>query len=100
MEERGHMVDKAKMRDELKGILREVLDSIPPERVDRVKLHQRLQEMITYAIGRVDYYERYRTTYQTIAMGLIGGSFVVTSIFIRSLTISTHLQSCVSSCQF
>jgi hypothetical protein len=65
-----------------------VVEATPPRRLG--------EALITYAIGRVDYYERYRTTYQTIAMGLIAGAFVITSILIRGISaLSTSGTVCI-----
>jgi len=72
---------KERARKEFASALDQALQE---SKVDLNLLSRRLHDMIDYAIGRVDYYERYRTTYQTIALGMVSGALVIASFLIKS----------------
>lgn len=75
-------INREETRSEFENILRETLEK--NRKVDKEEIQKRLEAMINYGIGRVDYYENYRTTFQTIAMGLIGGAFAIAALLVGS----------------
>jgi hypothetical protein len=53
------------------------------EPVDFPQLRERLWQMIQYAIGRHDYYERVRRDFLTIGLGLVGAATALEAILLK-----------------
>ena len=77
-------MDKLKKEEKRKEFSSTFNDAFQKSKANSAQLSKRLYDMINYAIGRVDYYERYRTTYQAIAVGMVSGALAIASFLIKS----------------
>jgi hypothetical protein len=72
----------AELRSQLIKSIEERFSGASPE--ERKAIHDRLWNMIQYAIGRHDYWEEYRTRYLTIATALVSVAAAAVAILVTA----------------